>query len=353
MEWIFLALLAPAFWCVSNVFDKFLLDKVVKDSLSYSILMEFLWLVFVVLVALLKPISVNFSFMLWAVAGGMLGMSGYFLYCKAMHLEEASRVLPLTNLTTIFTALIAFLFLGETLVGIQYVGIMMVVAGTILLSYKRNKHTDMASNISVISVDGTVGVKGTSGMRGTNGIRGTVDTIWHELDKWRGADKSKLLHRIPVSPALIFILVQCIFWASSSVVEKYTLSSIDYWSLFVWYALGEVTVTLFVLANSKVRKRLASTRKALKLKKFIPLAFVGETFAFISRMVLLAAFSLGPVSAVSAVTAIGPLYLLAITLALSIFKPKILKEEISKSAVSLKLISILLIFVGVWLITVV
>ena len=306
MEWLVFALLGPVFWGMAAVIDKFLLDKMVKDSLSYSILMEFLWVIFVVGVILTKTVSFNLPFAALAMFAGMLGMSGYFLYCRAMSLEEASRIMPLSHLTTIFTTAIAFLFLNEIFTGVQYLGILMAITGAALLSYKKAKNK--------------------RAKKGTGGL--------------------------PLSPALIFVIFQCILWACSDVIQKYVLFSIDYWSLFVWIATGEIIVTVLVLTSGKVRKRVVDSLKSLESKrKFVVIALGSEVSGFISMIVWFIAISLGPVSLVSAVTAIGPLYVFGIMLLLSVFRPKILKEEISRSTVSLKLLGILMIFAGVWFVT--
>lgn len=160
--------------------------------------------------------------------------------------------------------------------------------------------------------------------------------------------------KIPLSPALFLILFTSILWACSAVIRKYVLFSIDYWSLFVGAAVGELAVALCVISWSGNRKRLVRTFRALESKrKFLVIALLNLFLIFVAMITNMIAISLGPVSLVSAIGATKPLYVLGIILFLSIFRPRILKEEISKSIVSLKLFGILLIFVGIWFITVV
>jgi hypothetical protein len=56
------------------------------------------------------------------------------------------------------------------------------------------------------------------------------------------------------------------------------------------------------------------------------------------------------VTLVNALASVQPFFVLAFAVALSIFYPKILKEEIGRSAVALKLIAIAMMFAGVILI---
>jgi drug/metabolite transporter (DMT)-like permease len=57
------------------------------------------------------------------------------------------------------------------------------------------------------------------------------------------------------------------------------------------------------------------------------------------------------VTLVAALSSVQPFFVLLIAVVLSVFYPKILKEEIGKSAVLLKAVAILVMFAGAVLIT--
>jgi hypothetical protein len=65
----------------------------------------------------------------------------------------------------------------------------------------------------------------------------------------------------------------------------------------------------------------------------------------------LIAISLGYVSLVSAISGLQNLFVFVYMLMLSLFLPNILKEEITKGIVLLKLSAVILMFFGTWLIT--
>jgi len=309
MDWIIFALLTPLFWSITAIMDKFLLSKTIKDPISYSILMEFLWLFFILVIIIAIPISFDFPFMLWGIFSGMLDMISYFLYCKLMKIEEASRVIPILYLNVFFTALLAFFFFGEVFTIPKYLGMLALVAGSILLSYKKQINPRK---------------KGLS-----------------------------IIKNLFIVPILVSVILTCFLFASVNIIDKYVLFSVNYWILVVWSVIGEIAVTLFMLLNKKIRKNFVTSVNILKSKKksFVVM-LANEVLGFLAIISSLIAISLGPVSLVIALGTVQPLFVFILTIILSLFMPKILKEEISKSILSLKLFSIVLIIFGTWLVTV-
>jgi drug/metabolite transporter (DMT)-like permease len=247
--------------------------------------------------------------MLWGIFSGVLDMISYFLYCKLMKIGEASRVVPILYLNVFFTALLAFFFFGEVFTIPKYLGMLALVVGAILLSYKKQLKS-----------------------------------------KKKGLSIIKNLFIIPI---LIPLILTCFLFASVNIIDKYILFSVNYWVLLVWSVIGEITVTLFMLLNKKIRKNFVASVNVLKTKKkSFGVVLANEVFGFLAIIISLIAISLGPVSLVTALFTIQPLFVFILTIVLSLFMPKILKEEINKSTLSLKLFSILLMIFGTWLVTV-
>src|SRR5882757_9427521 len=86
------------------------------------------------LLAILGPLS-------WAIAvmtvSGILYMGAMLFYLRALQSEEASAVAPFFQLSTIFTLLLAHVFLRERLGLQQLSGIVLIVAGTLTVSGNR------------------------------------------------------------------------------------------------------------------------------------------------------------------------------------------------------------------------
>jgi len=79
---------------------------------------------------------------------------------------------------------------------------------------------------------------------------------------------------------------------------------------------------------------------------------LSETLSWIGGFLFTAALAFGPVALVSAVNAVHYVFIFLWALILSIWFPRILKEEISRTSVLLKAFSIVLIVVGVVVISI-
>lgn len=86
-------------------------------------------------------------------------------------------------------------------------------------------------------------------------------------------------------------------------------------------------------------------------KKVIVTMSASEIISVLGTLFSIIATSIGFVTLVNALTSTQPFFVLLFTAFLSIFFPSILKEELSKSIISLKIIAIVLMFAGVILIT--
>ena len=67
------------------------------------------------------------------VLSGLATGASWLCYFKALQLGEASKVAPIDKLSTVLTVLLAVLLLGESLTVIGGVGVVLMVAGTLLM----------------------------------------------------------------------------------------------------------------------------------------------------------------------------------------------------------------------------
>jgi transporter family protein len=58
-------------------------------------------------------------------------------YFRALKLGDASQVAPIDKLSVVLVAIFAFLFLGERPSGTNWLGIVLIAAGAVLIAYKR------------------------------------------------------------------------------------------------------------------------------------------------------------------------------------------------------------------------
>jgi drug/metabolite transporter (DMT)-like permease len=147
-------------------------------------------------------------------------------------------------------------------------------------------------------------------------------------------------------PLLLMVLAS-LSWAGFSVATKYLLDFADFWTVFSYTKIGAAFALIPLLCFGF--SDLASTVKEHG-KKVVGAMSLNEILYALGILFITIATSVGYVTLVSALASLQPFFLLLFAVALSIFYPKILKEEIGKSAVLLKLLAIALMFTGAILI---
>jgi transporter family protein len=293
-SWIFFALLSGFLLAVVNILDKYVLDKFSKNPLIPVLLLSIFNLLPCGVILAIKgiPQLVPESWLLIAAAGAAIFYMAYF-YFKAAALEEISRVVPLLFLSPMFTALLAFLFLGETFTFLKYLGVAAVILGALLVS-----------------------------SRFPLGMR--------------------------ISRPLWLMLLAALSTSVHYVIAKYLLGSADYWTVF---ALTRLVMSL--VAIPLFFRHFHDLRSTLKKHswKVVGVMALDQYIALAAILILFKAASGGPISLVMALSSVQPFFVLLFAILLSLFWPQLIQEEIARSTVLQKLAAIALMFIGVLLIT--
>jgi len=291
MDWIFLTLLATILAASSNVFVKFILDKEIKDPIFYLLFnLVFLTPFYIIFLFLFTQITFSFFSLIPVLAGILFYISAYLFY-EAIRIDEVSRVVPLVYTSTVFTMILSTIFLGEFFTFSKYVGIFLVFSGAFLISFEKSLKIRRGAYLTLIS-------------------------------------------------AFIVGIYNILF--------KYSLNFMNYTNAFFWGTLiGFSLIQIPILF--KYNKKFFKMTKKLKKGIFIFLIAFGLIF-IISRILFLSAMSLAPVALFSAVGASRPLFVLIFTIILSLFFPHIIKENLKKSLILLKIGASILIIVGIFLI---
>lgn len=237
-----------------------------------------------------------------ALISGLLSFVGFFAIFSALAREEASRIVGLFHSFPLVVTILAVIFLGEVLTPALYLAICLVVIGSSLLSFR------------------------------------------HEVDD-KGKRKLKKISGLWAIFAAIAIL------SVSFVVDKYALLNIAYNHYLLWHFLGYgIAGGAFALTKTSRRALRATFQKYGRATplKFIALAEVFGISNFVARSL---ATMLGPVSLVSAVTSTQPFFVLLIAVPLSYFIPGVINEKIDRKTVLFKLIGIIVIISGIYLIS--
>jgi uncharacterized membrane protein len=298
--WLLLAFCGPVCWAVSTHIDKYLVDRYFRDS-DTAVLMLFTALLGVALLpliwwiepAILKPSREAIAVM---TISGVLYMGAILFYLRAIQSEEASVVAPLFQASTLFTFLLGYLFLHEKLGLSQLLGVGLIVGGALSLSLRaRGKTRKFKSSLIALMLCAT------------------------------------------------FVL------ALASVAFKYFAIRDDFWTTTFWTFVGEGIFGVGLLLIPGYRRQFA------ELFRQNPGAVIGVNAA--NELINLGgglsvryASLLAPVAVVSAISSTTTLFVFAFGILLTLFLPKLGREDLSAGNLVRKALGALLITGGVILI---
>lgn len=84
-----------------------------------------------------NPLQLPARSLVFLALSGLATGASWLCYFRALKIGDASRVAPVDKLSVVLVALLAFAFLGERPTPREWIGIVMVGAGALLLSLKR------------------------------------------------------------------------------------------------------------------------------------------------------------------------------------------------------------------------
>ncbi|MCK5333531.1 MAG: hypothetical protein KAJ24_03385, partial [Candidatus Aenigmarchaeota archaeon] len=157
---------------------------------------------------------------------------------------------------------------------------------------------------------------------------------------------SRSISKISVGKSFWLMMLAVVFSAANNVLTKYLLDFADFWTIFSYSRIGFfiAAIPLFYFGISEL---VGITKNR---KKTIAIITTSELLGTAGSVSITAATAIGYVTLVNAIGSLQPFFLLILTVLLSTFFPKIIKEETSKKIVLQKLFAIALIFSGVLLI---
>jgi len=297
--WLLFAFSGPILWAASTHVDKFLLEKYFRHS-SPAVLLVFTALIGVVMLPFIALFQHDVLTPGWTAAlavacSGALYMLGMYFYLKALQGEEASVVAPFFQASPLFAYGLALLFLHEDLSWRQLLGGGLIVLGGALVSFEF-------------------------------GAR----------------------HRFRLR-LLLLMLAAALALAVSSVIFKGLAEDTSFWTSAFWSYVGEATFGLAVLLLPAQRSEFFG------LFRRHPGAVMGVNAA--NELINLGgnlgaryALLLAPLSLVQAISGTTTLFVFGFGVLLTLFLPKLGREDLSWHNLLQKGGSALLIAVGVALV---
>lgn len=235
-----------------------------------------------------------------AFFSGVFNTIALLIFYKLLYKEEVSQVAPLVGgITPLFVFVLAFLILGEILKLNQIFGFFLIVLGGFIASYE-------------ISIKKHI----------------------HYVNK----------------KALFWSAVAAFCFAFSQVLAKYIFNYIDFFDGFIWRGIGAFTSALLLLVYPNYFREIKESTESSESKK-LRMAFiflVSQIASFLAFVLINYAFSLGSVSLINALSGVQYLFLFLFVVLLSLFYPRVLREDLDKEIIKQKVVSIFLIGIGVF-----
>lgn len=301
MNWILVALINPLAHALVNHIDKYLISRFMKGG-SVGTLVLFSSLFSIIALPVIYFIHPNvfdtitlFRAVILMLNGAVL-VAAIIFYLYALQDDEASYVAPLFQLVPIFSFILGFLILGETLTGNQMWAALLILAGSFLLSLElKGKKTYVKLKLLLLM---------------------TGSSACYALS------------------AIIFKLIA---------VDQGFLDSL-FWDLAGKFVFGLI---LFISIRSYHQQFI----ELLKSNRFsiIGLNLLNEAIALVGEVALVLAVLYAPVVLVQSVSGLQPFFVLIIGIILTIIAPKISHESLQFKHLFQKTMGVIIIIAGVYL----
>ena len=297
MSWFFIALWAPFLLACANHNDKFLLSRYLRQKSigAIVILSSLLSGVAILIVLFIQQDVFDLSFVKGTalVATGMSSVFSAVCYLYALDIDEASFVTPFYQTVPIFTYVLGYFILRETITLSQGLGSFVIIVGALALSFEFGRPVvSLKRNVVALML-------GASFLSAVNGV--------------------------------IFKLIA---------VEK------GFWVSLFWGFVGQTMIGLTLLiCISSYRRDFLDLFKQSKVGA-VGLIALSKTLFSVSETITLYATLLAPVALVLLVNSFQPLFVFAFGIVLTLFFPDVTKESLGRMKMLQKGVGICLMLVG-------
>lgn len=134
MLWIFLALLAPFLWAISNLVDgDLILHRLKNPTLILGVTGLFSGLPAAYLIASGTFTAPEWSILLFGVVTGVVSLFAYYPYFRALEMTHPASAILLWNLSPVLVAISAYFLLDERLSISAYIAIGLLLASVLIV----------------------------------------------------------------------------------------------------------------------------------------------------------------------------------------------------------------------------
>lgn len=295
--WLLFAFIGPISWAISTHIDKYLVDRYFHDS-DTAVLMLFTALVGILALPIMAVVvpgvfAASLPAILVMAASGVMYMGAMLFYLRAIQSEEASVVAPMFQLITIFSFVLAWAFLGETLTVIGGLGAVLIVGGVLSLSFDKN------------------------------------------------------LKLTALKPKLILEMTACTtILALANVLFKFYAVKEDFWVTTFWTFVGEGVFGLAFLCLRRYRTQFIDLLRH-STGPLLGVSAANEVINLGGGLAVRYATMMAPIALVSAVSSTTTLFVFGVGTALTAFAPSYAREDLSRESLLKKAIAAVVVTIGV------
>lgn len=298
MNWLLAVLIGHLLNAVSYVIDKVLITKSIQNPFAFTFFIGILGMLSVVLIPFGFEVPETDQLLIDFASGAMyiVALMFFFLALKG---AEASRIVPFVGGgVPIFTWVFELLFLDSQLSGTLLLAFAILVVGTI-----------------VIAID---------------------------LDPKEEGEKQGI-------KAWVFGVLAALGFAIAFGLTKMAFDAQPFFSAFVWMRFGSFAAALIFLLWKSNRAAIKESLTIFKEKAgaiyIVAQAFGAGGFIFVNYAV-----SLASVSIVNALQGVQYAFLLVMAIVGAVRWPKLLQEAMSRRSLVVKIVGVIIISVGLYLV---
>lgn len=295
MTWLYFALLAPLFWSLSNIVDKFAINHITSNCISFIFLLSIGNIFFAgAIYAYFQPTDLDLHIAVINICSGLAIFLQYFAYSYSLEDMDVSVVIPIHQSEPIFVLAASILIFHAIPTFWQVAGFAMIVVGILILCMSRQ----------------------------------TIRGLGHPRH-------------------VVVLLVSAFFGAVSTVISDEILQLKSLESVLIFNFAGYSLGGMLLLLVPKWWRLITNDLKTLNLKQFgiFGVTNIFDVSGYIFFMAALAAG--GGAALVSVVVSIHPVFVLALGFLATKLFPKFIAEDIAPGGVVRKFLSIVIIVVGV------
>lgn len=300
MSWFLIAFTSTLLWSSTNFFDKYLVSKYFQKR-GIAVLMIFSALIGLFLLPIIFFIRGGQIFdlpgrdILVLLASGIIYVFAILPYFFALRDEDTSLITPFFQSIPVFSYFLGLIFLSERLTGIQITAALLIILGAVGLS------ADFTGR--------------------------------KRFFRWR---------------TFGLMMLSSFLYSLNIFFFKFMERGSDFWTTSFWEYSGFSLAALGMLLVARYRREFIANFKANGLP-VLGINAANEILNIVAKMIFNFATLLAPLALVWTVNGAQPLVVLIFGIILTLFWPKTFKEDISRANLAKKVIFIILIFIGGYL----